>query len=478
MEELEKIEMRLLVPVAAKISAGKTQLLNVLYNMNLLECKAGISTKFINLIRYNPNIKKPCFYHLIVKKEGDNYLFYKDIKNKIFEGEENIIKANKEINNLLYKEKQIKYEDLFYLTEINTTPFIKDKEYLLTHDLCDIPGLSEYQNYSNVINNKEPEEKKEEVKDNKDEIEIIKEEGKKIGLICDYNKEIKNLNIQNFHESPKEVENKIKEKEEDNEDEIFNSIKDDDDKKTYLSEIFKIIKNYIDGAIIILSVDNYQSKDNYLLIAKLHKVIQKPISNFLIILNKMDLSENPAKDINECKGLFTKYFPKFKTFNFNLNSFVPISVHQLKNELLMKKNFKNLIYYHFYNYMSKLNKYKGENDNNLGESFIGHLKNILKVNNHLKIDKIETKVNKINSISENNSKINEEIISILNELKEDFKDNDQNLGISKENFDNNNIIENNSDSEEEDDNDNNNNANKIKNINPAFIIKYFYSLFQ
>ena len=124
--------------------------------------------------------------------------------------------------------------------------------------------------------------------------------------------------------------------------------------------------------------------------------------------------------------------------------------------------------------MSKLNKYKGENDNNLGESFIEHLKNILKVNNHLKIDKIEAKVNKINN-SESKTKINEEIISILNELREDFKDNDQNLGISNDDFNNNNITENDSDSEEEDDN---NKENKIKNINPAFIIKYFYASHQ
>ena len=183
MAELEKIETRKIVPVAAKISAGKSQLLNVLYNMNLLECKTGIATKFINLIRYRPDIKQPCFYHLIVKKEGEKYLFYKDNNNKIYEGEENIIQANKDINNSLYNEKQIKYEDLFYLTEINTTPFIKDKEYLLTHDLCDIPGLSEYQNYSNIdinVNNKKkPEEKKDEIKNIKMNQRKLKNKAKK-----------------------------------------------------------------------------------------------------------------------------------------------------------------------------------------------------------------------------------------------------------------------------------------------------------
>ena len=30
------------------------------------------------------------------------------------------------------------------MTEINDSPFLKDKEYLLNHDLCDIPGLNDF----------------------------------------------------------------------------------------------------------------------------------------------------------------------------------------------------------------------------------------------------------------------------------------------------------------------------------------------
>ena len=52
----QPIEIRSIVPVAAKVSAGKSALLNVIYNMDLLECKAGIGTKFVNILRYNPNI--------------------------------------------------------------------------------------------------------------------------------------------------------------------------------------------------------------------------------------------------------------------------------------------------------------------------------------------------------------------------------------------------------------------------------------
>jgi len=43
------------------------------------------------------------------------------------------------------KEKEIDYEDIFYMTEINENPIIKDEDYLLTHDLSDLLDLSEYQ---------------------------------------------------------------------------------------------------------------------------------------------------------------------------------------------------------------------------------------------------------------------------------------------------------------------------------------------
>ena len=53
MSVLEKIKMRKIVPIAAMISAGKSKLLNVLYNINFLETKAVIGTKFVNILRYN-----------------------------------------------------------------------------------------------------------------------------------------------------------------------------------------------------------------------------------------------------------------------------------------------------------------------------------------------------------------------------------------------------------------------------------------
>jgi hypothetical protein len=61
----------------------------------------------------------------------------------------------------------------------------------------------------------------------------------------------------------------------------------------------------------------------------------------------MDLSQNPTRDIEQCKGKFIEYFPKFQTFNLNLNTFIPMSMFVLENELLMDKSFKHYIYLSF-----------------------------------------------------------------------------------------------------------------------------------
>ena len=64
----------------------------------------------------------------------------------------------------------------------------------------------------------------------------------------------------------------------------------------------------------------------------------------------MDLSTDPKSDIDACKGFLLEFFPKFQTFNLNINNFIPISTLQIQNELLMNKSFNHLIKYHFYNY--------------------------------------------------------------------------------------------------------------------------------
>ena len=474
--EKEKIEPRKIVPVAARISAGKSKLLNVLYNINFLECKAGIGTKFVNLLRYNPNIEDPIFYHLKIVKEGEKYIFYKDLTQEIYKGEESIIEANKIINNELYNKHDLNYEDIFYMTEVNTTPFIKDKEYLLSHDLCDIPGLSEYQEPKKEKDNKQKEEKK----DNKekevglaDSMEIFKKHGEELGFDFDIGKDILKPKLivgQNDEQNNnKEKNNKSENKDgKRDEDDIYYRASDDENINTYLTEIFKIIKNYIEGGIIIMSVENYYFEENFELIAKLYRVIQKDISKFLVVLNKMDLSKNPKEDIEKFKGLIIKHFPKCKTFNINLNTFVPLSVNQLQNELLMNKSFKYLIRYHFYNYMSNINKDKIFNDKNMYKTFIDHLINIIKTDKSINRTIIGKKVDEINKLS-NINEINNEIISIINELNEEYRANsDIKLGITAESIndmDNEDIL----DFEIMEDNDD------IDKINPVDIIKLFYS---
>ena len=73
------------------------------------------------------------------KKQDQKYVFYKDILYLEVVGEKEIIEENKNINSILASMKEIKYENIFYMTEINNSPFIKDEEFLLKHDLVDIP---------------------------------------------------------------------------------------------------------------------------------------------------------------------------------------------------------------------------------------------------------------------------------------------------------------------------------------------------
>ena len=75
---LEPIKIRNFVPVGAMINAEKSHLLNVLHNINFLKCKGGKGT----ILRHNPKIKEPRFFHLIVIKVGERYIFYKDNSEK------------------------------------------------------------------------------------------------------------------------------------------------------------------------------------------------------------------------------------------------------------------------------------------------------------------------------------------------------------------------------------------------------------
>ena len=449
---MELIEERKIVPIAAVISAGKSLLLNLVLNIKFLESKTDIGTKFVNILRYNPKIDKPQFYHLKVVNEKGKYIFYKDPDFEPKIGEDNIIEENKKINFVLSKLKNISYDEIFYMTEINNIGFLKDEKYMLTHDLCDIPGLSEYQ--EQIIIKKE-DKNKEEVNDLKEKLK----KGEEFGLVCE-------PIIQN-DKNPKPAN-------ENEEDDIFYDL-DIENESTYITEIYKRIKDYIDGAIIVLSVENYYFQINIEIIAKLHKVIEKKIKNFLIILNKMDLSTNPKSDIESCNGFLFNSFPKGQTFNLNMNTFIPISALQVQSELLMKESFHHLLLYYFYNY-KKFNKQESLLDkikNN--KSFIDFLRDILRSVTYATKQEIESKVDELNN-KDNISEINNEIKSIIQDLTiKTNEDVELNLGIKE------------SDVEEEDDGEDflsslssqrssTINNNDINGLDPIYIIKMFYIL--
>ena len=481
-----KIEERKIIPIAAMISVGKSMFLNVLFNIDFLECKAGIGTKFVNILRYNPNIHKPIFYHLIVEKENGKYVFYKDPNSEVKEGEKEIIEENKNINNLLAGSLFVKYEDIFYMTEVNKVEFIEDKNFLLNHDFCDIPGLSEYQGTSeNII---QIEEKKETPKESDNINEKMEIGMKQFGIVYKQNNLIStNSKIKKEKKTVNKEEILGDEKEEDDEenveeDDIFYNV-DVEKEKTYLTKIFSILSEYIDGAILMLSVENYYFEENFIIITKLRKVIKKEINNFLIVLNKMDLSDNPKRDIEKCKGMFMQKFPKCKTFNLNLNTFIALSTLQLQNELLMKTSFPHLIKFHFYNYLSNIKKEKKNSISPVNYSFIDHLRDIIKKVKIMKIKEIKEKLDKLNS-SENISEIESNFKSIIKEIKEKFRGEEIYLGISGEDFinvkkdkkdDDDNIF--NVDEDETDDGIGEKNYNDISSFNACDIIKILY-IFQ
>ena len=454
--KIEKIEERNIVPIIAMISAGKSKFLNLISNINYLECKPGIGTKFVNLIRYNPKINEPRFYHLKVIKNNNKYPFFKDLSYKEIKGKDNIIQANKDLNEQMRKEK-VDYDDLFYMTEINETPIIKDKNYLLTHDLCDLPGLSEYQKDQTYKN--ESKQEKNEIKINDDDFIQNQNILKNI---------FESINEDHLKDSNKKEKNSTKKDKGENEDE-FCKKRNIENEKTYLTEIFKIIKDNIEGGVIMLNIENYMNVQNYEIIAKFHQVIKKEIIDYLVILNKIDLSSNPTNDIKQLKAKIIDYFPNFQTFNLNLNTFIPMSMNVLENELLMNKSFKHYITYHFYNFSSRIQK--ETNENNLNKTFRNHLLNILKA---FKVKKNEIK-SKIEILlkKENITKINKEISEILNILNNLCKGKDIILDLFQEDFENNGEITN-----IEDENKDNDDDNDFYDIKSSDILYYFYLCYK
>ena len=250
------------------ISAGKTSLLNVFYDIDYLEASPGIGTKFVTIIRYNPEVgPNPKFYHILLEQKGnDDYKYIKDIKTEII-GRDNIkekvIKLNEEL-----KENDKPYTEIFYFLEVGTYNF-EDKEYLKNYDLVDVPGVSEYR----VNQNTTPKEVYQEFSKETITPRSINEDTIKPGNINEGAITPGNINEDSAAPGASStLDNKTIEEE-------MITYKPEEE-KTYLTQIFKIIKNKINNGIIVFNIENYQLVDNYRIIGKLQKVINKPIENF------------------------------------------------------------------------------------------------------------------------------------------------------------------------------------------------------
>ena len=152
------IESRKAIPIIGMVSSGKSTFLNSLVGTDVLEVNEDITTKFVCIIRHNPNLKEPIFYHLKLAEDlkTDDYIYKKDGEETI--GTDKIKERISKINKDQY-EKEPNYESLFYMLELNIIN-INNNEFLKKYDFYDIPGLNENINEKEEKPNNEISEKK------------------------------------------------------------------------------------------------------------------------------------------------------------------------------------------------------------------------------------------------------------------------------------------------------------------------------
>lgn len=379
-----EIEIKNICPVIGMISSGKSSILNALLNIDYLEAKAEVTTKMVTIIRYNAFITKPKFYQLKLKNEGnDNYRFYKENNTEII-GKDEIKKEIKKKNEEL-SQIDPEYQKIFYMLEIEEVKYM-DKEFLKNYDLADVPGVSE------TVKNKNSEQ-------NQNDIDVQNPTNSETNITQTAEERVKNINLE------KEI--------------------------TYLTQIFKILKNKVKNGIFILNVGKTQLSENYLMIGKLKAILNKPIENFLILLNKMDKSENIENEIKLLNERFTEEFPKGE-FNLTRNIIVQSCSFQIENELKMQKEFAYLLYFHYICY--KMNK-KSYSD------FIDYLKNFLNKFNKKDIQNIEINEFKQNLESIKNDPYIIEIQKIIQKIKDDIDTENAKLLLDRDDFNSSNIEE-------------------------------------
>ena len=428
-----EVTIKNICPVIGMISSGKSSILNALFNMDYLEAKPQVTTKIVTIIRHKPTLTKPKFYQLILKNDGNgNYTFHKDNNSEI-NGKEEIRTKIGIINEKLHKIEPV-YEEIFYMLEVGEVNFIQES-FLKNNDLADVPGVSE------AIKHIDP-------------------------------------NNPNDSAAPKPTDT-----EEDQNIEQKDGAEKREKEISYLTQIFKILKNKMNNGIIIFSIDKYENKENYSIIRKLKQVLEKPIENYLVLLNKMDTSKNIEADISKLNEKFAEYFPGGE-FNATRNTIVPCCAFQLDNELKMENDFSHLLYYNYINYIMEPKNYSG---------FMDYFKNYIQtcIKKDAKVENVNAEEFKKNIESIKNDKNIEKIREIIKIILHNHDTTKLKLSLTEDNFKSNNvesclndIQENNEDNNEDNEDDENNENNRKKTVNladqtnPTIIILYYFYLFK
>lgn len=306
--EEEVVEERKGIIAIGMISSGKSTFLNSIFGFNYLQANDNITTKFICVIRYNPNINEPIFYNLklIQKNNSNEYIYIK--KGKQIKGKKEIKNKIQSINKSLDNLSELQYENLFWMLEINKV-IIENKYFMENYDFYDIPGLNEY-----IKDNEN---------DNQNNIKESKiDEGAAPSPLINIKKDENILNL-----VEKKSDDNMRNKEMDNE--IYNHIKG----------VFKYLKGKIENFIFIISVESCYKPKNIEIIKEIKKNIDLNFQGGLFILTKIDKAENKEDTIWKCKEYFINNIDS-KIFNLHFNIFITLNSHNFKNEILMKEKIK------------------------------------------------------------------------------------------------------------------------------------------
>ena len=293
---MTKVQLKKAIPIIGAISSGKSFFVDSLLGLDILESESKITTKFVCIIQHHKNLKEPRFYQINLSEKDldeNNMMVYEGtLKGDIITGHEKIKTKIKEINNLQKNipNDQIKYEDLFYVLEIQIKN-IKNEKLLDNYDFYDIPGLDEY-------------------------IPDQEEDKNKNDLI------------------PKNDNEKL------------------NDKMKYIEGLFKYFKSKIDFGVFVINAESaYANSSKEVILNVANTIKPKKIHNYLIILNKIDRQSEPNITIKKVKSIITNNL--LNEMNLSDNKFIPLDSRQLKHQTLMKENFENFLTFLFNQYFSK-----------------------------------------------------------------------------------------------------------------------------